>query len=315
MTPEKATAMAERASLAWGGFATPPRLIRNRENVVFEVSFRSGTRAALRLHRQGYQSRDAIEAELIWTEALANSGFPCPTPFLTEDGARVMSQGSDPLVSVVSWIDADPIGENGVPYDGPLNLYEDLGQLIGRLHRNTAALNLPKLARPSWNADALLGDTPHWGRFWENPSLTQKEVAFLQEARKNAAQHFSYENPAVGLIHADLLQENILRNSDGLWIIDFDDSGYGYAGYDIGTALIQHSESPRLPELQEALLHGYAAQHPTQNLQVKDIALYVMLRSMASCGWIMLRAEKDDPRQRFYAERALTCARAYLAVC
>ncbi len=313
MTPARVLELADQAGQAWGGLAHPPKLIRNRENVVFEVQLRTGQKAAMRLHRQGYQSVEAIEAEMIWTEALSRDGFPCPRPVLTDAGARVVDLENGPVVSLVSWIDAEPIGENGVPYLGPTSLYENLGGLIGKLHRKTAALTLPNLQRPSWDANGLLGENPHWGRFWQNPSLSPGEADFLQEARKNAAQHFLQKPEAIQLIHADLLQENILQDTVGLWLIDFDDSGYGYPGYDLGTALIQHAESPRLPELKEALVGGYSAQHPDAGVSLADVSRFIMLRSMASCGWIMLRAKKSDPRQRFYAERALSCAAAYLS--
>ena len=153
----------------------------------------------------------------------------------------------------------------------------------------------------------MLGDAPLWGRFWENPSLTSTEVDELQAARARAKEHLTRLDPAVGLIHADLLQENILQNGAGLWLIDFDDSGLGYRGYDLGTALIQHAELAYLPALEAALCDGYGADAALRDA----VPLYVMLRSMASCGWIMSRAPATDPRQRFYAQRALTCARRY----
>ncbi|NNK77974.1 MAG: phosphotransferase, partial [Litoreibacter sp.] len=132
-------------------------------------------------------------------------------------------------------------------------------------------------------------------------------------ARENAAQHLtSFAAPDMGLIHADLLQENILENAREMSIIDFDDSGLGYRLYDLGTALIQHVEDPKLPELSRSLCDGYAAQRGLSKSPVDMMPLFIMLRSMASCGWIMQRADAGDPRQRVYANRALRCARTYL---
>jgi len=70
--------------------------------------------------------------------------------------------------------------------------------------------------RPHWDLDGLLGDTPHWGRFWDNPSLSEAERSMVQKARKNAARQL-FENKGLrqGLIHADLLQENILLSAQG----------------------------------------------------------------------------------------------------
>lgn len=304
------TALATRSADHWGGLLGAPRLIRDRENAVFEVVLRSGQRAALRLHRAGYQSLDAIEAELRWTSALADLGFSCPRPVPTVDNELVKTCPTGRAVSLVTWIDAKPIGESGVPFDAPLRtqiaLYEQLGAKIAELHQLTRQIDSSGFSRASWDLDGLLGEAPLWGRFWENPSLTKAEVELLQAARRNAAQQLSEINALdIILIHADLIQENILLNKSGLHIIDFDDSGFGYPGYDLGTALIQHSGGDALEPLTDAICAGYGCDR-------RDMSLFIMLRSMASCGWIMTRAPRDDPKQRSYAERALICAQRFL---
>lgn len=304
--------LAREAASHWGRLGTAPKLISDRENAVFDVTLNAGTRAALRLHRQGYQSTDFIRSELLWTEQLArNHRFPCPPPLRTETGDLTATLSNGRIASMVRWIDAPPIGANGAPFDGTfdmhLALYERLGKMVRALHRATDQIDTADLVRPSWGHDALLGDTPHWGRFWENPALSKPEREHLQTARKLASDHLTTATPLdTGLIHADLLQENVLQDEAGLHIIDFDDGGYGYRLFDLGTALIQHADHPKLDKLTEALCAGYGC-------DTKLMPLFIMLRSFASCGWIISRAPATDPKQRFYAERALICARRYLA--
>lgn len=311
MNDEAAIAAAGRLAAAWGGLVGAPRLIRNRENIVFEVHLQDGGHAALRLHRSGYQTAAAIRSELVWTKRLADAGFPCPRPLPTLGGDLVAMREGDPVASAVCWIDAGPIGENNVAFAGDATghcaLYRDVGRLIRHLHDTTDSIETADIQRPLWDSEGLLGDNPLWGRFWENPSLSAPEATELLEARAHAAQHLAQLGDGEGLIHADLLQENILQNQYGIWLIDFDDSGFGYRGYDLGTALIQHAELPYLDALSDALCEGYGANAALR----KAVPLFIMLRSMASCGWIMSRADTDDARQRFYAERALTCARRY----
>lgn len=308
MTDAEAIARASQAARAWGGATDAPILIRNRENIVLKATLKAGQTAAIRLHRKDYQTLDAIQSELNWTAALSKAGFPCPAPLPREDGDLTFLFEDGQVCSVISWINAEQIGANGVAFDGTpnaqLHLYERIGRLIADLHQTTDRLDLSEMVRPNWSIDGFVGRDPLWGHFWRNPALTSKEVEILQRARKNAAQHLErLSDPQIGLIHADVLQENILQ-TDRLWLIDFDDSGYGFRDYDLGTALIQHAESPHLDELEAALLSGYAAPQD-------DLSLWIMLRSMASCGWIISRADHDDPRQRFYAERALRCVARY----
>ncbi|RLJ41168.1 Ser/Thr protein kinase RdoA (MazF antagonist) [Litoreibacter meonggei] len=316
MTPEQATAKAILAAEVWGGLETPPRLIKNRENAVFEVRLIHGGHAALRLHRMGYQPKASIEGELIWTDRLRSVGFTCPAPIPTKDSQLTVELPDGQIASCVAWLDATPIGENGVAFAGSVQehcaLYHRVGRLIAQQHKATEAIDTSDIQRPAWDCEALLGDTPHWGRFWENPSLEPNEAVLLLEARDNAARHLAALNPTINLIHADLLQENILENEDGLWLIDFDDGGYGYRGYDFGTALIQHAELPYLDALSDATIEGYESLCGPQPSLAEALPLFIMLRSMASCGWTISRASADDPSQRRYAERALRCARHYL---
>ena len=316
LTPEQVTIKATLAAQAWGGLVLPPRLISNRENAVFEVHLEHGGHAALRLHRMGYQPSASIEGELIWTERLRREGFACPAPVPTQNNQLTVKLPDGQIASCVAWLDANPIGENGVAFAGSIEdhcaLYLRVGRLIAELHIATKAIDTTEIQRPSWDCEAILGENPHWGRFWENPSLQADEKELLLSARDNAAQHLRALNPPISLIHADLLQENILENEDGLSLIDFDDGGYGYHGYDLGTALIQHAELPYLGALSDATIRGYESICGPQPALTEDLPLYVMLRGMASCGWVISRAEPDHPSQRTYAERALCCAQRYL---
>ena len=85
MTDAEALALAVQAAAHWGGCLPEfgaPRLIKNRENAVFEVAF-PDAEAALRLHRLGYQSEAAIRSELWWVSELALAGLPVALPLLT----------------------------------------------------------------------------------------------------------------------------------------------------------------------------------------------------------------------------------------
>ena len=74
---------AEEAAGLWGGHVLRP--LRLRENEVYELSL-SGRRAALRLHRRGYQSADAIRSELWWCAELARAGLPVPAAVPLPEG-------------------------------------------------------------------------------------------------------------------------------------------------------------------------------------------------------------------------------------
>ena len=77
------------AAAHWGG--RPVRLLAQRENAVFEMALPGGVRAALRLHRQGYQAPAAIRSELWWCAALAQAGVAVPAALPSREGALLVT--------------------------------------------------------------------------------------------------------------------------------------------------------------------------------------------------------------------------------
>ena len=309
MTLPDAHVIAVRAAQSWGGVAGTPRLVHHRENTVFEVHLKTGDRAALRLHRPDYQSTDAIEGELFWTYALARKGFPCPRPLMTRDEAFLIEEGGY-QISVVQWMRGEPLSGLDLDQDEKVSLFQGLGRLLAQLHKETDLLRLPRLPRPAWDAEAFTGTNPLWGRFWDNPALSSKDRQLLIEARDAARMKLSISTSHdLGLIHADVLGENVLHGPGGLALIDFDDSGWGYRSYDLATALIQRVDDPAYDALREALLDGYQTVRPVMS---QSLPMFLMLRAMASCGWVMSRVPPNDSRQIDYAKRAVRLARGWL---
>jgi len=299
----------------WGVVTEPPRLIAERENSVY--SCRIGEQhLALRVHRMGYQSRMAIESELRWMARLADVGFPCPRPVSSNDGSLLRAVRGGQYASAVSWIDGQAVGASSKPLEGSdaelTALFSSIGALIADFHDATDAIVTDDILRPAWDADALLGEEPLWGRFWENPTLTEPETETLLRVKSRAYDALiEMEDADAGLIHADCLQENILATASGLALIDFDDAGFGYRNYDLGTALVQHELHPKRALIEAPLLEGYGTLRTAPS--AAELRFFAMLRTLASCGWVISRAAGDKGYQRAQAERALRMAEDWLS--
>lgn len=222
----------------WGQLDGAPEFVAARENSVYHCRI-DGQSVALRLHRPGYQSYAAIQSELRWCARLADLGFPCPRPVVSDDGSYLRSVHLGGHASVVSWLDGAAIGAGDTRLQGSeaeqAALYHAVGALLAALHQATDVIQTEDLQRGSWDADTLLGEAPIWGRFWENPTLTRAEADLLLRTKARAYDLLvRQETIDAGLIHADPLQENILATPAGLALIDFDDGGFGYRAYDLG---------------------------------------------------------------------------------
>ncbi len=292
---------AETAAAHWDGRII--RLIRDRENHVYEM-LTPGGRAALRLHRAGYQSPEAIRSELWWCAELAKAGLPVPAALPSGDGRLLVDLPDGRRASAIAWMDGEALGEAAKPNPRPLarvlELYEALGALLARVHRATDRLSLPPdFTRPRWDRDGLVGEDPLWGRFWEHPAATPDQRAMLIRARDMLRETLDGQ---VGLIHADVLRENVLVNGRSISLIDFDDSGFGFRLHDLGTALVQTVQHPEHPQLRDALMAGYGT------TDTELVEAFTLARTLASVGWTMPRLAADDPVHKSHLERAVTCA-------
>ena len=309
---------ALRALRFWGVRDCRPRLIKNRENAVFEVTDTCGNRAALRLHRPGYQSDAAIRSELTWCEGLAKAGLAVPRPVPTLAGDVIAPGGR--VASMVAWCEGVPMGEGGVPLawgaEEQIRLYHGLGEELARLHEASDALDLPpQFSRVTLDEDALLGDNPVWGRFWENPALSAAQAKLLQDARIRLREILTAHRCAggdFGLIHADALRENVFVRDGAVSLIDFDDGGFGFRLYDLGVAMSQNWDAPNARHLALALLQGYCARRPISAAARALLPAFTTLRALAYCGWVIGRYPPDSAATRDYGARAVAAARIFL---
>jgi Ser/Thr protein kinase RdoA (MazF antagonist) len=310
MTPDPQERAAAAALWRVEGELRPIAL---RENAVYAARLPSGP-AAIRFHRPGYQSEAAIGAELWWCGALADAGLPVPHPLPAADGRLVVRLDGGRLVSAVAWLDGAPIGNAAAPLGGTragqIATHRALGALVARIHAASDALVLPPgFERPRWDREGMLGEAPLWGRFWAHPGLRPAEAARLERLRPFLAETMARAGD-VGLIHADLLRENILAGPQGLALIDFDDSGVGHRLYDLGTALAQSWEEPALPDLRAALIEGYARIRPLPDGADEMVAAFTLMRACASVGWLIGRVPPDAPVNARHIARALHLAKA-----
>ncbi|MCF6316032.1 MAG: phosphotransferase [Marinosulfonomonas sp.] len=318
MNDAEAIAYARGALRAWEVPDCTPRLIKNRENAVFEVVAPDGGRAALRLHRPGYQTNDAIRSELIWMQELADAGMELPRPIPSRCGDLISAvPQAGRMASIVSWVDGVPLGDGGISdewsEEKQMRLFTALGAELAKLHRLSDGLVLPdNFERAQLGICELLGDNPNWGRFWENPALTDANKTLLLDARRTLAgllEDYQTDGAGYGLIHADALSENVLVVGGTVTLIDFDDGVFGFRMYELGVAMSQVWDRAGAQKLATALGDGYGLGPE----QAKLLPAFTVIRTLASCGWTISRYAPDDPALIGYADRAVRAATRFMA--
>lgn len=326
--------MAELATEAlqhWHLHGSELRLIKYRENAVFEVVSPSGERYALRIHRHGYHSDDALRSELQWMEALNEAGIAVPVlvhangdqPFVLVSVSAVPEPRQ---IDVFEWVDGQQLGsvEEGLADPAAVSdAYHTIGALAARLHNQSSGWSLPEgFVRHAWDAEGLVGDSPFWGPFWELEALTDEERDLLIRARERVKEDLiAYasvpeNSERFGLIHADFVVENLMVDDVGVRLIDFDDAGFGWHLFELATALYFEMQEEHYPTAFDALIAGYREHRDLPDEQVAQLPLFFLARSFTYLGWVHTRSETQTARELtpMLVEKACNLARQYPGV-
>lgn len=316
---KRLTDLAREAVRFWGVHDGPLRMVSYRENAVFEVRMPDGRRAALRLHRPGYMDETALRSEILWLSALATEGVPVPCPIRTTAGSIliVVQDSHGPRrATMLEWVAGSPIGASRqlLQLDGieKQRVFFNLGAGMAKLHTSSDAWTLPaEFSRHSWDRDGLVGARPFWGRFWDSAEVgpeTRLALAGLRDGIDDAltnAPSLDY-----GLIHADLVRENVLLDGDTLHFIDFDDAGFGWRMFDVATALLPNLEEPDADEICRSLVEGYRSCRPLRDADIAALPMFLIIRALSYVGWFASRPEVDPSgaRLKWHVERSLKLA-------
>jgi Ser/Thr protein kinase RdoA (MazF antagonist) len=294
--------LANAALALWPlGGAPSARLINLSENATFSVEgAEGGRRYALRVHRAGYHSPEAIESELAWAQALRASGIVVtPDPVPGRDGKLIQVKGLPRMgaprnIVLFQWEDGVEPGI-GDDLEGP---FETLGAVTARMHAHARDWVRPKgFTRLTWDFETSLGQSaPHWGRWRDGMGLdAEKEELFGRTVaaigRRLAA--YGKEPERFGLIHCDLRLANLLIDKDIVKVIDFDDCGFGWFMYDAATPVSFYEHEPQVPDLIEAWVRGYRSVAPLSPEDEAEIPTFVMLRRLLLVAWIGSHSETE----------------------
>ncbi|MCP3937394.1 MAG: phosphotransferase [Actinomycetia bacterium] len=297
--------VARQALASWNISADAEvTLIKQRENAVFSVGSDSD-RYALRVHRRGYHSDAALRSELEWSSALNDAAVRTPRAIPTVDGklfAKLDSNdgGDSHQVDLLEWFDGEPIGsaEEGLA-DGAeaAEVFSLVGELMARTHNHAATWALPTgFERHVWDEDGILGDQPLWGRYQDLAALDAAQRSRIGAAVTKAAADladFGKTPDRYGLIHADLIPDNLLRSDDGICLIDFDDGGFGWFMFDIATTLFIHLGKDYFDDALNGLLGGYSNHRELADEHLAQLPLFLFMRGLTYLGWVHTRRDTE----------------------
>jgi Ser/Thr protein kinase RdoA (MazF antagonist) len=242
--------------------------------------------------------------------ALAEHGIDVPRHVLSKAGNSFESidiEGFDGprQVDVFHWIPGQQLGsvEQGLTAStGQLgDIYRSVGRLAARVHNQACAWVVPNsFTRHAWDAEGLAGEKPLWGRFWELEALSGPQRGLFVTLKDRLFAELTELGTAAdryGLIHADLVPENILVDGNTLQVIDFDDAGFGWHMFELATSLYFIRRDAAYEEARDALIEGYRQVRPLPDAHLARLPMFLAARGTTYLGWVHTRRGEPAARE------------------
>jgi Ser/Thr protein kinase RdoA (MazF antagonist) len=281
-------------------------LLNVSENATFLVSDPGAGPSVLRVHRLGYHTEQEIASELAWMDALrAEAEVRTPRALPAADGQRVVTVAEDsgPARHCVRFEflpGTEPGAEPGAgPGEGPAGApgsqltgshFEELGEITARMHRHARRWARPAwFTRFHWDYAAAFGERARWGRWQDGVGVGPSErrvLARLDDTLHARLNRFGHGPERYGLVHADTRLANLIAYEGSVSVIDFDDSGFSWYLYDLGTSVSFFEHSPEVPGLVDSWLTGYRRVSQLSAEDEAEIWTFIMFRRLLLLAWI-----------------------------
>jgi Ser/Thr protein kinase RdoA (MazF antagonist) len=143
----------------------------------------------------------------------------------------------------------------------------------------------------------------------------EKPLARMCEVIGRRLERYGKPRERFGLTHADIRLANLLIEGERTKVIDFDDCGFSWYLYDLGTALSFIEHRPDVPELVESWLRGYHKVAALSAEEREEIPTFIMLRRLLLVAWIGSHAETDLAKSlgEPYTDGSCGLAESYLS--
>jgi Ser/Thr protein kinase RdoA (MazF antagonist) len=270
---------------------TQIELLNVSENATFLVTDPDDGPSVIRVHRLGYHTEPEIASELAWMDALrAEAGVRTPRVIPAADGRAIVAVSERGGAARVRQCVRFEFLAGAEPVSGDAGHFGELGEITARMHRHARTWARPDwFTRFHWDYDAAFGREARWGRWQQGMGVgvAEREILGRLDAvlgERLAA--FGTGPERYGLVHADTRLANLLVHDASVSVIDFDDCGFSWYLYDLGTTVSFFEHSPAVPGLIDSWLTGYRTTGTVTAADEAEIWTFILYRRLLLVAWI-----------------------------
>ncbi|MBL8157017.1 MAG: phosphotransferase [Anaerolineae bacterium] len=265
-------------------------------SVVYRVTRPDGPRCALRIHRTGHKAIAWIESELTWLEAIRReTDLLAPRPIRTLGGDLLswarLPDGEALPCALLEWVE----GTACTPGTIQPEQVRQVGVYLARLHEfSRGYVPPPGFERPALDADGFFGEgsSYHAGEGERLFTEEQRAVFGAVEGRVRAVMAgLGRGRDVFGLIHADVIPQNVVFQGEMVGAVDFDECSWGYYLYDLAPMLWMLRAEVGYGACRAALIEGYETVSRLPEGWSEALETFMAARQVASCRWIARHRE------------------------
>ena len=277
-------------------------LLNISENATFKVTDSdSGVDTILRIHRPFYHAKQAIQSELDWVQALREVQLVrTPAILPSGSGEQVIlaqdSAGEERHAVMFEFMPGIEPTEDRLVDD-----FKTLGAITARLHDHAKQWDRPKnFTRFTWDFETALGPNGHWGSWRDGLAMGPSELEILGRlsdtlgARLDA---FGKTKERFGLVHADMRLANLLVADKDVTVIDFDDCGFSWFMYDLGSSVSFIEDHPLIPDMTSSWVDGYRSVAGLSKEEETELPTFIMFRRLLLVAWVGSHQDTDTGKE------------------
>jgi len=295
-------------------------LLNVSENATFKVSdSNSGVDTILRVHRPGYHSHQAIQSELDWCASLKEAELvQIPAVLSSANGEQIViadnSIGEQRHVVMFEFLTGVEPTVDRLVID-----FKTLGAITARLHNHAKQWEPPKsFSRFKWDFETALGPKGHWGSWRDGLVMGPNEIEILgklSDKLRERLNQYGMSKDRFGLVHGDMRLANLLVQDNDVAVIDFDDCGFSWYMYDLGSSLSFIENHPLLPDIIDAWVSGYRTVASLSKEEEAELPTFIMFRRLLLVAWVASHQDTETGQEMGSDFTQVTCdlAEKYLS--